>query len=136
MQTAKRSLSVSVLALLVACAGRTPLPAPASLQVDVQRDIVLVPPDVCPRFGGWICMTEEATRLQEMQRTEEDRQWRLMLAESQGSQYLAETQRDQAVRAVEESSFWSKWGFPLGLLGGFVVTAAGAVLIWEVSHGR
>jgi hypothetical protein len=107
------------------------LPAPSSPRtVDPARDVVIVPQDVCPKFGGWICKTQDAQALEEMELIEAETAWKLKLADALGAQFIAEKQRDRALKELDSAGWWKRWGAPL------IAGAATAALVVGVVIGR
>lgn len=90
------------------------------------RDVVIIPQDVCPKFGGWIAKTQDAQILEEKVMLEQDRDYRLRIADAQGAQFLAESQRDRAIEELDKASWWSRWGLPIGVGFGVIVTGLAA----------
>lgn len=113
-------------AFAIACQSNKPPPQASSRTVDPMRDVVIIPQDVCPKFGGWIAKTQDAQILEEKVMLEQDRDYRLRIADAQGAQFLAESQRDRAIEELDKASWWSRWGLPIGVGFGVIVTGLAA----------
>lgn len=92
------------------------------------RDVVIIPQDVCPKFGGWIAKTVDAQIAEEQSLIEQDREHRLALASSEGDRFLAEQQRDQALSSLERTGWWLKWGWPMAALALILGATAGGIV--------
>lgn len=118
------------------CTGRTPAPRPASRPVDPYRDVVIIPQDECPKFGGWIAKTQDAQEAEELDIINHERDLKLQTLDALGAQQLAEMQRDRATEALDKASWLARWGLPIGAVAGTVLTTIFSIVVYRVIKDR
>ncbi len=133
-------LTMSAILCAASCANRGQglPPAPTSLQVDVEREVVEIPPAICPTFGGWLAMTENAARAMVLEERKRETEHQLQFNGCDGARRLAELQRDQNADALARASWWDHYGpsIVVGVGFGALVSgvAAGVVLGRSAPH--
>ncbi len=128
MKQRRALLSACAIAFL-ACASR--VQAPSSLQVDVMHDVVVVTKEDCPKYAGWIAQTVNAKIAEEQVLLDERMRYEVALLECNARAAKASIREQKAVQALDNQSFLTKWGIPIGALGGALVTSA----IWLIMTG-
>ncbi len=118
----------------MSCAAATPAPQPASRNVDPYRDVVIIPQDECPKFGGWIAKTQDAQALEDLDIINQERDLKLKVVDAQAAQALAEKQRDRANEALDRAAWLARWGLPIGAVSAAVLTALLSIGLYSVIH--
>jgi len=130
-----RLLKSCLLAFAVAsCAAATQAQQPASSTVDPYRDVVIIPQDVCPKFGGWIAKTQAAQAAEEFDMINQERECKSKIVDAQGAQRLAELQYKRSEEALSRAAWLAKWGLPIGFALGVAGSAVIAGTIYGIVH--
>lgn len=116
------------------CAAATPVPQAASSTVDPYRDVVIIPQDECPKFGGWIAKTQAAQADEDTHLILQERDWKNKVLDAQGAQKLAEMQFKRSEEALSRASWLARWGFPLGVALGIAGSALVAGTVYGIVH--
>lgn len=117
------------LVCVTACAASSPRPVAASRPiVDPIAEVVAIPHDICPAFGGWYAMTEPGLRRLLVNLEQSDIDHAVELERCKGAAKLAEQRQKQAEDAAAQGAWLARWGFPLGFgLGIGVAVLTGAL---------
>lgn len=120
--------------MLASCAVQTQVPQAASNTIDPYRDVVIIPQDVCPKFGGWIAKTPEAQAAEDIDIIKQERTCQLKIEDAHGAQLLAEMQFKRSEEALSRASWLARWGFPLGVALGIAGSALIAGTVYGIVH--
>jgi hypothetical protein len=106
---------------------------PSSLQVDPLSDVIAIPPGACLGLDDHFAMSTNAVRSLLMNQRDTETRHALELNYCQNATKIANAQRDNAAKALEQAGWWQRWAVPLiaagTLLGAGLGLATGASLV-------
>ena len=117
--------------LLVACSAVEATPPVAA--IDPKTEIVEIPHGNTDGFGGWYAMSPRTVQAMMDADIERERQCKTAIGKANVHAAIAEAQADEAIKVAGSNSFWSKYGFILGVASGIVTATAVTVAIWGVA---
>lgn len=127
-----------LLVCATACAGRSSAPLASSMAVEVDplADVVIIPPDVCPKFSGQYALTEGAVRQLLDNEVQLKSKCAMAVLIAQGEAKLADEKRAEAERQLASAAWWNRYGPIVAVAAALVSGGAVGGAVFVLRGGR